>query len=187
MFESPTDEMRLRQAFDKYFDAITRYCFRRLPQSNANDAAASVFVVVWRKIDEMPEGDETLPWLYGVARNEVRTFRRSLRRLTALRVKLSGQPSYPVAGPEAVVIRNDDQAQLIRALNTLGSADQEILRLRAYENLQINQIAIVLGCTPEAAKKRCSRATKRLRDAVDRSGRRGTPTGSRAIPEGGDG
>ena len=112
MFESSTNKMRFREAFDNYFDAITRYCFRRLPQSNANDAAASVFVVVWRKIDEMPEGDETLPWLYGVARNEVRTFRRSLRRSTALRVKLSGQPNYPVAGPEAVVIRNDDQAQM---------------------------------------------------------------------------
>jgi RNA polymerase sigma-70 factor (ECF subfamily) len=187
VFGSSTNKMRFREAFDDYFDAITRYCFRRLPQSNANDAAASVFVVVWRKIDEMPEGDETLPWLYGVARNEVRTFRRSLRRSTALRVKLSGQPTYPPAGPEAVVIRNDEQAQLVRALNTLGSSDQEILRLRAYENLQINQIATVLGCTPEAAKKRCSRATKRLRDAVDRSGRRRAPTRSRAIPEGGDG
>ena len=187
MFESSTDEERFRNAFDDYFDAITRYCFRRLPPSTASDAAASVFVVVWRKIDEMPEGDETLPWLYGVARNEVRTFRRSLRRSTALRVKLSAQPDYPLAGPEAVVIRSDEQAQLIRALNTLGSADQEILRLRAYENLKVNQIATVLGCTPEAAKKRCSRATKRLRDAVDRSGRRKAPTRSRAIPEGGDG
>ena len=187
MFESSANKMRFREAFDNYFDAVTRYCLRRLPQSNANDAAANVFVVAWRKIDEMPEGDETLPWLYGVARNEVRTFRRSLRRSTALWVKLSGQPTYPPAGPEAVVSRNDEQAQLVRALNTLGSSDQEILRLRAYENLQINQIATVLGCTPDAAKKRCSRATKRLRDAVDRSGRRRAPARSRAIPEGGDG
>jgi RNA polymerase sigma-70 factor (ECF subfamily) len=187
VFESSTNKLRFREAFDNYFDAVTRYCLRRLPQSNANDAAANVFVVAWRKIDEMPEGDETLPWLYGVARNEVRTFRRSLRRSTALWVKLSGQPTYQPAGPEAVVIRNDEQAQLVRALNTLGSSDQEILRLRAYENLQINQIATVLGCTPDAAKKRCSRATKRLRDAVDRSGRRRAPTRSRAIPEGGDG
>lgn len=187
MFESSKDEMRFREAFDDYFDAVTRYCLRRLPQSNANDAAASVFVVAWRKIAEMPEGDETLPWLYGVARNEVRTFRRSLRRSAALRVKLSGQPYYPVAGPEAVVVRNDDQAQLIGAFKTLGSADQEILRLRAYENLSVNQIAVVLGCSSEAAKKRCSRATKRLREAVERSGRRRAPTRSRAIPEGGGG
>jgi len=187
VFESLTDEERFREAFDNHFDAITRYCLRRLPPSTANDAAASVFAVAWRKIDKMPEGDETLPWLYGVARNEVSTLRRSFRRSAALRVKLGAQPNYPLAGPEAVVIRNDEQAQLIRALNTLRSSDQEILRLRAYESLKVNQIATVLGCTPEAAKKRCARATKRLRDAVDRSGRRRAPTRSRAIPEGGDG
>jgi RNA polymerase sigma factor (sigma-70 family) len=187
VFESTTDEMRFRDAFDAYFDAITRYCFRRLHPDKTEDAVSNVFVVAWRKIDEMPEGDQTLPWLYGVAMNEVRTFRRSIRRSTALRAKLNGQPRYPDPGPEAMVIGSAEQAQLVRAFRTLGAGDQEILRLRAYESLQVNQIAIVLGCTPEAAKKRCSRATKRLRDAVDRSGRRRTPTGSRAIPEGGDG
>lgn len=92
MFESLADEMRFRKAFDEYFDAITRYCFRRLHPDKADDAASNVFVVAWRKIDQMPMGDQTLPWLYGVARNEVRTLRRSLRRSTALRAKLNGQP-----------------------------------------------------------------------------------------------
>jgi RNA polymerase sigma-70 factor (ECF subfamily) len=185
--ESPTDETRFREAFDQYFDAITRYCYRRLHPDKADDAASSVFVVAWRKIDQMPDGDQTLPWLYGVARNEVRTSRRSIRRSTALRAKINGQPRYPEPGPDAVVVRNAEQAELVRALATLGSNDQEILRLRAYENLSIRQISIVLGCSPESAKKRCSRAMTRLRTAVDRSGRRGSPIRSRAIPEGGDG
>ena len=187
MFEPSTNEMRFRQAFDDYFDAITRYCYRRLHPDKADDAASSVFVVAWRKIDQMPDGDQTLPWLYGVARNEVRTSRRSIRRSTALWAKINGQPRYPEPGPEAVVVRDAEQAELVHALATLGSNDQEILRLRAYENLSIRQIAIVLDCSPETAKKRCSRAMTRLRTAVDRSGRRGSPIRSRAIPEGGDG
>ena len=187
MFESPTDEARFREAFDAYFDAITRYCFRRLHPDKADDAASSVFVVAWRKIEQMPDGDQTLPWLYGVARNEVRTSRRSMRRSTALWAKVNGQPRYPEPGPDAVVANNAEQADLVRALGTLRSTDQEILRLRAYEDLSIRQIAIVLDCSPETAKKRCSRAMTRLRTAVDRAGRRRSPTRSRAIPEGGDG
>jgi RNA polymerase sigma-70 factor (ECF subfamily) len=187
VFEPPTDETRFREAFDLYFDAITRYCFRRLHPDKADDAASNVFVVAWRKIDQMPDGDQTLPWLYGVARNEVRTSRRSMRRSTALWAKVNGQPRYPEPGPEAVVVQNAEQAELARALATLGSNDQEILRLRAYESLSVRQISIVLGCSPETAKKRCSRAMNRLRTAVERSGRRGSPTRSRAIPEGGDG
>jgi len=187
MPESPANDLRFREAFDRYFDAVTRYCYRRLPQSMAEDAAASVFAVAWRKVDQMPEGDQTLPWLYGVARNEVSTFRRSMRRSSALRVRLNGQPRHLAPGPEAVVVESAEQEELVRVLATLRSVDQEVLRLRAYENLPISQVAIVLGCTPEEAKKRCSRATKRLRDAVERSGRRRAPIRSRAIPEGGDG
>ena len=187
MRESPTSETRFREAFDQYFDAITRYCYRRLHPDRADDAASNVFVVAWRKIDQMPDGDQTLPWLYGVARNEVRTSRRSLRRSTALWAKVNGQPRYPDAGPEAVVVHDAEQVEMVHALATLGSNDQEILRLRAYEGLSIRQIAIVLGCSPDSAKKRCSRAMTRLRTAVERSGRRGSPSRSRAIPEGGDG
>lgn len=186
MGESPARDVRFRKAFDDHFDAITRYCFRRLPSSEANDAAANVFTVAWRKIDHMPDGEQTLPWLYGVARNEVYTYRRSQRRTTALRVRLNSQPRYPEPSPETVVVRNAEQAELVEALATLAPGDREVLRLRAYEGLTLSQIAVVLGCTPEAAKKRSARAMKRLRKAAGSSSRRRAPIGSRAISDGGD-
>jgi RNA polymerase sigma-70 factor (ECF subfamily) len=184
--ESPGKDAKFRKAFDEHFDAITRYCFRRLPTSEANDAAAAVFAVAWRKIDQMPDDDHTLPWLYGVARHEVSTFRRSIRRATELRARLGRQPHYPEPGPETVVVRNAEQVELLRALAALSQADQEVLRLRVYEDLTLSQIAIALGCTPEAAKKRSARAMKRLRKAATYTSRPGAPIGPRAIPKGGD-
>ncbi len=186
MRESPATDERFCKAFDDHFDAITRYCFRRLPANQANDAAANVFVVAWRKIEDMPGGDGTLPWLYGVARREVSTFRRSVRRAFALSEKLARQPHYPAPGPDTVVVRNLEQADLLRALATLPPGDQEILRLRAYEELSLAQIAVVLGCSHDAAKKRSARALKRLRKAAGFPERPEAPTGSRAIQEGGD-
>jgi RNA polymerase sigma-70 factor (ECF subfamily) len=185
--EPSRNNAEFRSLFDGYFDAITRYCLRRLPQDMAHDAAANVFVVAWRKIDQMPAGDQALPWLYGVARNEVRSIRRSIRRSLALRAKLNGQPRYADPGPEAVVVRNAEQAEVVRAFATLRPQDQEVLRLQAYEGLAIDQIATVLGCTPAAAKKRCSRAMRRLREAADTPGRRRMPIPPRAIHGGGDG
>jgi RNA polymerase sigma-70 factor (ECF subfamily) len=179
-------ETKFRRAFDEHFDAITRYCFRRLPSSQANDAAANVFTVAWRKIDQMPEDDHALLWLYGIARHEISTFRRSLRRAASLRSKLAGQPRYPDPGPETVVVRNAEQAGILQALGTLNHSDQEILRLRAYEGLTLNAISIALGCTPEAAKKRSARAMKRLHKAADHVMRSERPHDTRAIPKGGD-
>lgn len=186
MADGVSDRALFRQMFEENYEAISRYCHRRLPQADANDAAAQVFAVAWRRADSMPRGDQTLPWLYGVARNEVRTSRRSTRRLTALRIKLGGQAKYPAPGPETVVVRNAEQEQLLEALATLRPDDQEILRLRAYERLTFPEVAVALGCSVEAAKKRSSRAMNRLRQATGWSEPQGAAQASRAIQEGGD-
>lgn len=186
MPDAAAKEAKFRRVFDEHFDAITRYCFRRLPADPANDAAANVFAVAWKKIDRLPDDDHALLWLYGVARNEVSTFRRSLRRGATLRSKLARQPSYPEPGPETIVVRNVEHAQILEALRSLNHSDQEILRLRAYEGLSLNEISIALGCSPEAAKKRSARAMKRLHKAAGLPLRSEQPQSSRAICEGGD-
>jgi RNA polymerase sigma-70 factor (ECF subfamily) len=186
--ESATaSEARFRRVFNEHYEAISRYVHRRLPAADANDAAAEVFAVAWRKIGNMPEGDEALPWLYGVARNEVRTSLRSTRRFLNLKTKLAGQAQHPEPGPEVVIVRNSEQAELLAALQMLTVGDQEILRLRAYEQLTHPEIAVVLGCSVEAAKKRSARAMKRLRKAAALPDPQDAATGSRVIPEGGDG
>lgn len=186
MPDAVANEAKFRRAFDEHFDAITRYCFRRLPANQANDAAANVFAVAWKKIDQLPDDDHTLLWLYGVARNEVSTFRRSLRRAATLREKLARQPNYPEPGPETVVVRNAEQSQILEALRSLNHSDQEILRLRAYEGLSLNEISIALDCSPEAAKKRSARAMKRLQKAAGQPLQSDRPQSSRVIPKGGD-
>lgn len=178
---------RFGRIFGEHHESVSRYCHRRLPSDDANDATAEVFVVAWKKIENMPPGDHTLLWLYGVARNEVRRFRRSIRRRRALQTKLSGQASYPDPGPEIVVVRNAERERLVGALERLKPQDQEVLRLRAYEHLTLAEVAIVLGCSVPAAKQRSARAVKRLRRAANLPGPQGAMPGSRAMQKGGDG
>ncbi len=182
-----TNRAKFRRAYDEHFDAVSRYCHRRLPAADANDATAEVFVVAWKKIGAMPDGRETLPWLYAVARNVVSTSQRSARRLGNLRAKLGAQAHHPEPGPEAVVVRNEEQSRLLEALTALRSSDQEVIRLRAFEHLSLDQVATVLGCSVEAAKKRSARAMKRLRHAAELPLPKEVVRGSRAIQEGGDG
>jgi len=175
----------LRRAFDAHYDAISRYCHRRLPAGDANDAAVQVFAVAWRKIEDMPAEEATLPWLYGVARYEVSSSRRSARRLRNLRAKLDGQARDAEDGPEVVVVRSMEHQALLAALGSLRPADQEILRLRVYEELSLADIGAVLGCSPEAAKKRSTRALHRLRRAAGIDQARSIGEEAPAIEEGG--
>lgn len=48
------------------------------------------------------------------------------------------------------------------ALASLSERDQEVLRLVAWDGLTPAQVAVVLGCTPVAARTRLHRARGRL-------------------------
>ncbi len=160
------NEAEFKVIYDRHFDSIARYCLRRLPEHIAQDAASEVFLTAWRRFDSMPIGEESLPWLYGVARNVVRNVSRSHRRSLRLVAKSKAQPHYPEPSPELQIVRNEQDAELVTALESLKSDDQEVLRLRAYEGLSVKQISLALGCSEEAAKKRVSRALNRLRKAA---------------------
>ncbi len=185
MAASPTTDAKFRSIFDENFEAVTRYCLRRLPVADANDATAEVFLVAWKKIDRVPADEDALPWLYGVARNVVRNSTRSIRRSGRLTGRLGGLARQHEPGPETQVVRRQEDEQLLNALASLNADDQEVLRLRAYEGMAAPQIAVALGISPEAAKKRLSRALGRLRRAAGTTGSDISPH-PRAASEGGE-
>lgn len=165
---SPSRDAKFRGIFDAHLPMVQRYCVRRLQTADANEAISEVFLVVWRRIDEIPGGDETLPWVLVVARNVVRNLQRTSRRSIRLLEKIGREPVVPDPGPEAQVVRATEYEAVAAALETLSTADQEVIRLRAWEELSAAQIAAVLGCSLPAAEKRVARASTRLSRAVER-------------------
>ena len=150
-----------------HFDAISRYCLRRLPVEDARDATTEVFETAWKKLDATTDQDELLPWLYGVAHNVVRNRSRAARRRLRLVARLTNQPTAHAADPADQVLLSEPGRSVQEAMGRLSESDQEILGLRAYEDLTIHQISLVLECSVDAAKKRSSRALQRLKTEVE--------------------
>ena len=162
MERSPRTDAIFRGLYDDNFPAIRNYCIRRLPLYEVNDAVADVFMIAWRRIEEIPHGDEARLWLFGVARNVVRNFDRSERRWLRLNGRLRGLARTPHPGPETIVIRRSEDDRVVEALGRLSEADQEVLRLSAWEELTNSEIAALLGLDPHAVTMRLSRARNRL-------------------------
>ena len=175
-----------RSLYDRYFDDIARYCLRRLSRDDAHDAVADVFLVAWRRIEDMPSGDAALPWLYGVARNVVRNAKRSGRRSRRLTAELSSDATQPTLSAEVHVVHRAEYDAVLSALGRLRPADREVIRLRAQEGLTVPEIALVLGCSNEAAKKRVARALRRLRRTASVDEAKSLQSIPRATNEGGD-
>ena len=56
-----------------------------------SDLAADVFLIAWRRIDEVP--DDARPWLIAVARNRIANHRRGARRWLAALARMAGEPA----------------------------------------------------------------------------------------------
>ena len=64
---SSAAEARFTQLYARFYSPIRAYCNRRVLSEAGDDAVAEVFLTMWRRFDEVPEGDAALVWLYGVA------------------------------------------------------------------------------------------------------------------------
>lgn len=154
-----TPEETFKGLFSRHYGAVYAYCARRIGRNDAADAASEVFTVAWRRIRRVPAEPETLPWLYGVARNVVHNVRRSQNRQRRLDAKAAAQADSMVGFHHP--------ASLEPVLDALRDDDREILMLAAWEGLGPRGLAQALGCSANAASVRLHRARTRLSEAWD--------------------
>lgn len=156
------DETQFEALYRAYAREIYAYCLRRSNVDEAKDATSEVFVVAWRRREELPYGDDVLPWLYGVSRKVLANRTRSNRRRERLALKVAGQQQSSIPGPESQIVRNEEHTELLNALAKLPETDQEILRLVEWDGLSREQVAEMQFVSRAAIDKRIRRAYKKL-------------------------
>lgn len=181
------DDAVFEQLYERHHRAVAAYCVRRVGSADAPDAVAEVFTVAWRRLDDVPGGDQSLPWLYGVARRVVSHQWRGARRRRRLLERAGSVRLVPQPAPEAVAVASAEHQMIRDAVAQLGEMDREVLLLSAWEGLTHQQIAAVLGCTRAAIDKRMTRAKARLARRYESVAGIDTPrheeTGETQIPQ----
>ena len=145
------DEARFVEIYRRYVKPIQEYCARRTAGSQVADAVAETFLVAWRRLDQIPDGDGTLPWLYGVAYRVLSHQWRYKARSQRLVARLRGLADVEMLAPDVVLVRNEEYQAVLTASSRLRPIDQEILRLTLWEELCHSEVAMVLGIESSAA------------------------------------
>ncbi len=152
---------RFRILYNDLYDDLWRYIQRRsINTEEARDTLSEVFLVAWRRLEDIPAGNEARLWLFGVARNLVKTSWRKRKRSGDLLVRIGSEMS--TRGTTDEELDNSGVLKIVKALQFLSENDQEILRLLAWENLSHKEISVVLGCSENAVAIRIRRARVRL-------------------------
>ena len=166
MTESSGAEARFSELMGEHGKAVLGYLTRRTdPALDAADLMAEVFVVAWRRLDDVPaEPGEARGWLLGVARRVLSNHHRGATRRNQLADRLRGDLELRLqthGSPDEVAGRVGE------ALGRLDAQDRELLTLIAWEDLTSEQAGAVLGLSGAAVRKRLQRIRTRLRADLD--------------------
>ena len=134
----------------------------------AADVLAQTYMIAWQKLERIPPGEETRPWLFGVARKLILQGVRQRHREDALVERLAAElrEARPTPGPA----EDERYETLRRVLAALPETEREIVTLTAWEGLTPKQIAGVMGMSANLVRVRLNRARARLRRQIDPSG-----------------
>ncbi len=158
------DQARFEALYRAHAGAVRTYVARRCGAGAADDAVAEVFVVAWRRLDEVPP--MPLPWLLGVARLVLSNERRSVRRARELVRRISSEQAGARSTPPEFAEPGDT---VRRTLQALSERDREALLLVAWEGLEPWQAAEVLGLSANTFAARLHRARRRFARALSAS------------------
>jgi len=126
-------------------------------RAEAEDATQEAITKAWRKLRSLRDRSQARPWFLAIVANQCRNMRRT-RWFTTIRVPAFFQP----AAASAETDRPDIEAALAR----LPAGDRQLLFMRFYLDLPIEEIGVALGISTAAAKGRIYRACRRLRPGL---------------------
>jgi RNA polymerase sigma-70 factor (ECF subfamily) len=155
----PRDDARLRGLFDAHYDFVWR-SLRRLGVSSeaVDDAAQEVFLVLSRKLDDVPVGKEKA-FLFGTALRVASDARRARvrRRVVADEPTVEGAPDLAHAQDEELD-RARARALIERVLDEMDLDLRAVFVLYELEEMTMAEIAACLDLAPGTVASRLRRA-----------------------------
>jgi RNA polymerase sigma-70 factor (ECF subfamily) len=171
--ESEAPSVTFAQIYDAYFAFVWRTARRLgIPQAALEDVTQEVFMVVHRRLGERPQGPTLHGWFYAIVLNVTRTYRRAARKAVPVVPGSADAVTgavHPGPRPDESVARTEALGVLETLLGTLDEDKLEVFVLAELEQLQVKDIAALLGINVNTAHARLRAARQTLNEAIARS------------------
>ena len=166
----PAAALDVRSVFDAHGAFVWR-TLRRLgvSESNVEDVAQEVFLVVHRRLPDYDDRSGMRAWLYGISARKASEHRR---RAWVRRERSVEAPPDDGAPPEqhAELERREARAMLTAILGKLDDKKREVFVLFELEELPLAEVAEAVGCPLQTAYSRLQAARATVQAAVTRTG-----------------
>ncbi len=162
MRRSTPDRDQFVELFWQHGAAVHGYLSRRAGRQDADDLLGEVWLQAFRARERYDRRwPSALPWLYGIARNVLRTHWRADPPIPSPAEPVDSHDPWPSVDDRLDASRG---APAIRAaLDQLSQQDREVLLLVAWEQLTPAEVAIALDVRQGTVRSRLHRARTQLR------------------------
>lgn len=166
------------ELFNIHYPAVGRFVFQLSPDFNREDVeeiCQEVFLSVVKNLNSFHGASQLQTWIFRIAVNKSRDFRE--RRQAAKRgggqvpISLHAEdaehgltldPPSPAAGPDAILLKAEEQKLVREALSQLGDPCREIIELRYFADLSYEEIGAALRLNEKTVSSRLSKCLDRL-------------------------
>jgi len=157
------DEASFRSWYEKAMPKVYGYLFNRCGrnQSLAEELTQQTFVEAVRS-KRLVERDDDVPWLIGVARNQLLHHLRGIERRERGFLRLV-TPSPPRT---AWVTDADPEGRLASALERLPAAQRAAVTLRYVDDLPVREVARLMGRSEASVESLLSRGRAAMRERL---------------------
>ncbi|MFP4465715.1 MAG: RNA polymerase sigma factor [Candidatus Goldiibacteriota bacterium] len=166
--------------FEAYYPAIFRYILHRTADVHAaSDAASETFMKAYKNIHKYRDkGYSITAWLYKIAGNEVNLwFRRNKKEKESFDSgnypelkdeSVLSDPSHELYEAALEVEKNEEFKAVSKALAQMDEKYREVIVLRFWEDMKIEEICRITGKKSGTVKSLISRGTGILRKKLEK-------------------
>jgi RNA polymerase sigma-70 factor (ECF subfamily) len=145
-------------------DAVYRLALRMTADAgDAEEVTQDVFLSAWRRLPEIREDAAFSGWLYRTATNRCLNLLRRRRPTSELDDQV---PNQVEADPQRATQSSAQLEALVAALQHLTPEQRAVWLLREAHHRSYEEIAQVVGTTPQAVRGRLSRARAQLAELM---------------------
>jgi RNA polymerase sigma-70 factor (ECF subfamily) len=155
--------------FKRYQRPLYTYVFELTHQEQTSlEIVQETFINAARHIGALREDRKFGSWLFGIAHQKCAQHWRK-QRPEPIRIEDEEEiPDSSIEGPDEMLIREEQEAEFMNALNQLSPPHRAVLLLHFMEDFSLEEIAAITGARVGTVKSRLHYAKESLREQLKR-------------------
>lgn len=162
------DQKAQTQLINLFWVDVFSFVLKKVKDENdADEITVNVFSKVLNKLDLFDPSFQFKTWILTIAQNTMIDFwRKKSRESEDATDDLHEVKNHFAQSPEELLISEEEQAKILKIVESMDSNYQEIIMLRFFEEKSIKEIAEELNLSISNTKVRIMRAKKVLAELL---------------------